>query len=112
MILSLLILGGFLYFYIKVMQYWPRWRVALFLALWSTFWGVYGVFQGNQVSVAINVLVASYWWRVFWKNRPRGGRDKVAKLIGAKAKAIKDKIVAAMPKAAPVRVPQLAPVGA
>lgn len=82
------------------------WVYSLGWAVWSTVWALYDVFvDHDQAGVAINALVASFWWREFWKQKPPRSRDKVAKLIGAKAKAIREKLVAAMPKASPINVP-------
>jgi hypothetical protein len=86
----------------RIYATWPRWKSALIMAVWCSVWAVVDVFTHHPVSGAFNALMASYWWRVFWKNRPRGDRDKVSKLVGAKAKALKAKLVASMPKASPV----------
>jgi hypothetical protein len=90
----------------------PIWVYSLMMALWCTVAVVINVFRHDQVGIGLNVLMGSYWWHRFWKNKPPKMRDKAANLIGAKAKAIRDKLVAAMPKVSPVRIPQLAPVGA
>ena len=90
----------------------PLWKYALIWAIVCTGFVVWSILDGDHVGTAFNALYASYWWRVFWKNKPPRMRDKVAKLIGAKARAVRDKLVASMPKPSPVRRPVLAPVGA
>lgn len=81
------------------------WVYSLGWAIWCTVWCIFDVFQHNQLGVAINGGLASYWWREFWKQKPPRMRDRVAKLIGAKARAVRDKLVENMPKPSPVPIP-------
>lgn len=87
----------------------PPWAYALGWAAWCTFWFVWDVFDRDQVGMALNALIGSYWWHDFWRKKPPVDRDKVKKAIGAKAKALKAKLVASMPQASPVSQP--VPVG-
>lgn len=89
-----------------------RWVYCLIWTALCAAGALIDLFSHDQVGTALNVLVASFWFHEFWKNKPPFDRKKVAKLVGAKAKAIKDKVVAAMPKASPVSKPVFAPAGA
>jgi hypothetical protein len=111
-LVNFVVFSAFIWAWIQIVQRWPRWKYSLLAAIWCTFWVVVDIFTHAQLSLAINVLMASYWWREVFKNKPPTDRKKVAKLVGAKAKAIKAKVVAAMPKASPVSKPTLVPVGA
>lgn len=55
---------------------------------------------------AIMTLFAVGAWAEFWRNRPRGKGRKAAKLIGAKARAVRDAMIAKMPT--PRRLPATA----
>lgn len=89
-----------------------QWLFSLVFAVWCTAWFVVACISGDQFDMAFNALLGSYWWREFWKRKPPRMRDRVKKLVGAKAKALKAKVVAAMPKPSPVGKPALVPVGA
>lgn len=85
------------------------WVVDLFCALILTVDAVISALQGHWGWAGYDTLVASYVWRLFWRRKPPSKR-KVKKLVGAKARAVRDKLVASMPKLSPVG--KLAPVGA
>lgn len=68
---------------------------------------IYGIVEGDQVTVACNALGASAWGLDFWNHRPPRMRGKGKKLVGAKARAVKEKLVKSMPSAAPVARPVL-----
>ena len=87
----------------------PKWAYALIWAVWCTVWCIVGLLTHDSFAAAFNAVLASYWWRTFWRNKPPRMRDRVAKLIGAKARAAKAKLVAAMPKPSPVGKPAFAP---
>jgi hypothetical protein len=114
--LNLLVMVVFFYVIIRG-SFWlythvPRWVYSLIWLAWCLTWFVVDVFSHDQVGMALQALVGSYWFREFWKHKPPRMRDKVKKLVGAKAKAIRDKLVAAMPKPSPVSKPVFAPAGA
>lgn len=85
-----------------LLESWAYWACA---AVWDVAWSLYDGFHGLKVGQILNLLwfiFAIYMMVKNWKNRkPR----KAYKLIGAKAKAIRDKLVKAMPKAKPIVIP-------
>lgn len=90
----------------------PMWINWLFWALLSSAFFVFDIVRHDESSAAFQALIGSFYWYMFWRSKPPRMRDKAKKLIGAKAKALKEKLVAAMPKASPVGSPVLLPVGA
>lgn len=112
LIITILWVALLITFFVMLSRRAPAWVYSLFCAIWCGCWAIVGLFQGNEFNVALNVLVGSYWAHDFWRKRPPGMKKKATEAAGAKAKAIKAKIVAAMPKSSPVRIPSLAPVGA
>lgn len=90
----------------------PRWAMSLIVAVLELAFMVAALLTRQGFWAGIDAMLAMYWFNDFWKNRPRGMRDKIAKAIGAKARALKEKLVAAMPKSSPVRIPALVPSGA
>lgn len=89
----------------------PPWVYHLICAVVFTGVVILCLFPFDSTGAAINSFWASIHWYQFWKKKPPRMRDRVAKLIGAKARAVRDRLVKAMPKASPVRSPKLAPAG-
>lgn len=88
------------------------WVYSLSWAVWCTVWFCLDIFlYHDQFGAALNAFVGSYWWRDFWKKKPPFNRKKVEQLVGAKTKALKQKLVDAMPKASPLGKPVLVPAG-
>jgi hypothetical protein len=63
------------------------------------------------VEAALWAGLSSYWWYRFWKQKPPFDRKKADRLVGAKARALKQKLVDSMPKALPVMKPAFVPAG-
>lgn len=72
-------------------------------AFWQFIGAIIAVY-GGYVPYLYIIFGSYFAWKA-WKNRPRGKWKKVKKAIGAKTKALRDRIVAAMPKSSPVQVP-------
>lgn len=109
-LVSIVLYMGWL-FAIVVFCSWVQQRVkpwvhSLCWAVWCTTWFAVDVFiVHDQFGSALNAAVASYWWRDFWKKKPPFNRKKVEQLVGAKTKALKQKLVDSMPVSKPVLVP-------
>jgi membrane protein implicated in regulation of membrane protease activity len=58
----------------------------------------WNVARGDLVGAGLNVMSAVLWW--WWWRRNGKGRDRAAKLIGAKARALRDRLVARQREAA------------
>lgn len=88
----------------------PIWVIDLGLALLFTVALIFDALNREYIAVSVDAFFAVAFWRRFWKRRPKGKGRKAAKLVGAKAKAILDKVKASMPKPSSVRIPSLSPV--
>lgn len=86
-------------------RWWPKWICTLIQALASTGWLILAIIDGTPWIIALFVVLAVLNWIDFWWNRPRGKGRRTAKLIGAKARAVRDALVAAMPKPSTVPAP-------
>jgi hypothetical protein len=78
----------------------PRWVYWLCNALWSTGTIVYSIFFGHD-STLLRLFALAWcaftWWLVH-KNLPPRDRRRIKKLVGAKTRALRDRLVATMPK--------------
>lgn len=85
----------------------PRWLAALMLGLFCLIAGTAGVIYFGPRDLVSWVNVGGGIWGLveFWRNRPRGKGRKTAKLIGAKARAIRAQLIAAMPSGSVVPMP-------
>jgi len=82
------------------------WFPPLSFAVMEFFIAVIAVLQSDWPSCAVAAAFCAFFFWVFWRRRPRGPRKhKLRKAIGAKARAIRDKMVAAMPKPRLLAVP-------
>lgn len=87
----------------------PRWIFDWLGALSITPLAIDAAAEHSWWGYWFTALTVMGWWGV-WHNRPPP-RDKrrVRKLIGAKARALRAKLVAAMPKPSPIPRPKLSP---
>lgn len=88
----------------------PKWVYAALFAAYQFGWSIWGYLTHARDIYHIglelaSVLIGVYWLIVFWRNRPRGKGRKAAKLIGAKARAIRAKLIAAMPNGSAIPAP-------
>lgn len=77
---------------------WLYWLLATVFSITVMIWSL---IEGDIGSTLLNAAFAAYAAWMCWRNRPP--KDRIKRLVGAKARALRDRLVAAMP--APSRVP-------
>lgn len=86
-------------------------RIPLLWFFYFIFSVVFAIFVIDDVienywtSLVINVGWLALCVFITWRSFPRGKGRKAAKLIGAKARAIRDRLVASMPSGSAIPVP-------
>lgn len=69
---------------------------------------IFDLFEhANILTDLAAILIMVVWLYIAWKNRPRGKGKAALGLVGAKTRALRDKLIAAMPKVSPVSRPVL-----
>lgn len=88
-----------------VLKHYPMWVYDLCGVALCVYGIILNVKYHDQFWLAINATGLLSFLNSFFKNKPPRMRKKAKKLVGAKARAVKEKLVRSMPTAKPVALP-------
>lgn len=104
-----LIIGEGTFFILLAFSKCPWWRwiytMGEFILCLTPIAIIIELAQTNYVNAIVEAYTGLALAFFLWKNRNKRNKTRATKLIGAKARAIRDKLVSAMPKAKPIAFP-------